>query len=806
MRIAIGGDVGFGTTTPDDILDIVTADPILIVRDTDTGASTSNARLRLAESGASDTLDLYWDVKADNTDSNFDFHIAEGTTSRLTIDRVTGNVGIGDTTVTEATLVVGNAGAGNIFLTLDTAGTTNNAVCWDNLGATLLYDCDSTPVDYAESFPVAQGVTFGDIVMTSEKMVTSATGAKVPRLVKATEGGNKKIIGVTSDNYHDFTSAGMEEINPSDNPLPVALNGRVPTKVTTVNGPINIGDPITASQIPGVGKKSTKPERVVGLALEKYSNPDPNAVGEIVVFINPHFGDPDVYLTDSGTLNISAPDANYNFTVSKNGQIVDRIGAFKEVVSAKIRTGLIDASQITSISLTSLSANIGSLTTNTAVFATDSITIAGENIRDFITGIVDERLAFQGLALEGYGIVSPLQTDGDNIVASLPAPDSSFIIRNSSQSAVASVDGQGNLSLLGSLIAKQLEVGSASISGKLSSKELEVSSDATISGTLRAKKIIAEDIEGLNITSSTVSANYITNNITNIYNSTASSAATNEQPLTTNSSQSGVSSQQLAVGSSSAVLNSLYAMTGTFQQGLMSFGPTSFFEASVADRLFVGSSLSLADNSINVLGSNLEIQPLRQGGVSFLSGLVEIDWEGNLRVEGNALFAKDVKVKGKLSANVIAPIPGKDLIFEFPELNPNNPSTGIKFRTGTGSATLSINNKGDLTASGAGTFAKLNLNFVGEAQALSPTEVIATGSAGTAFVRANQNELTVISPLISENSLIYITPIGQTGGRSLYLLRQTAEDEKLNGTEGSFTVGISSPAQQDTKFNFLIIN
>src|SRR3989344_3144796 len=52
-------------------------------------------------------------------------------TERMTIDSA-GNVGIGDNSPTEAELVIGSAGAGSIYLTLSTAGTTNNAVCWDN--------------------------------------------------------------------------------------------------------------------------------------------------------------------------------------------------------------------------------------------------------------------------------------------------------------------------------------------------------------------------------------------------------------------------------------------------------------------------------------------------------------------------------------------------------------------------------------------------------------------------------------------------------------------------------------------------
>ena len=165
----------------------------------------------------------------------------------------------------------GNVGInGYLTFNLATAGTTNDAVCWDNSGSSLLYDCDGTPADYAEIYPVTPTLFYGEIVSTTEEMVTTTIGTNVPRLAKATASENAKILGITSDNWHDFTSAGKDEINQSDNPMPVALNGRVITKVSTESGKIKIGDPITASSVPGVGMKAVEAGRVVGTALENF--------------------------------------------------------------------------------------------------------------------------------------------------------------------------------------------------------------------------------------------------------------------------------------------------------------------------------------------------------------------------------------------------------------------------------------------------------------------------------------------------------------------------------------------------------
>lgn len=64
--------------------------------------------------------------------------------------------------------------------------------------------------------------------------------------------------------------------------VPVALAGRVPVKVSTENGPINSGDLLTASSIPGVAMKATKAGQIVGQAMNSYSG---EGVGPVLVFV-----------------------------------------------------------------------------------------------------------------------------------------------------------------------------------------------------------------------------------------------------------------------------------------------------------------------------------------------------------------------------------------------------------------------------------------------------------------------------------------------------------------------------------------
>ncbi len=559
-----------------------------------------------------------------------------------------------------------------------------------------------------------------------------------------------------------------------ENERPMVIAGRIPVKITTANGNIRAGDPITSSNIPGVGMKATKAGRIIGIALQDYSNSDTSNVGKVLVLLNPTWQDPDVQIADSGYLSL-APTINNDFEVKRQtGETISRIGAFSDLVVAKIKAGYLEVGKITTETLLSASANISELSTDSLAISTENVTIAGQTLRNYIASIVEDVVSQN----EDTIIVAPiLSTDvispktGNNLAIKLRTNDknSKLEIQNASGSAVASIDAEGNASFSGQILASNVNA-----------------NDASFSGTLRAGRIIADNIEGLNINASTISANYITNN----YYYSTPSGSENTSYLANNPTSSG-----------SGSFNNLFAMRATFEQGLMAYGPASFYEASVADRLFVGSRLSLADSSINVLGGDLELQSLKQGGIAFVGGEVKIDTDGNLRVNGNAYFAKDLEIKGDLFASLLSPLPGRDFVIKLGKRDENeseNHDSSFVIKDASSSALLSVNNKGDLNASGAGTFNKLNISLVNKALALSPTEVVATGSAGTAEISPNREELTIRNSLVTKDSLIYITAKTSTSNESVYLLRQVPGE--------SFTVGISSPINKKVPFNWIIIN
>ena len=63
----------------------------------------------------------------------------------------------------------------------------------------------------------------------------------------------------------------------------LALAGQVPTKVTTENGPIKVGDLLTSSSIPGHAMKATDPK--IGTIVGKAMEPLESGSGKIVVLV-----------------------------------------------------------------------------------------------------------------------------------------------------------------------------------------------------------------------------------------------------------------------------------------------------------------------------------------------------------------------------------------------------------------------------------------------------------------------------------------------------------------------------------------
>ena len=152
-----------------------------------------------------------------------------------------------------------------------------------------------------------------------------------------------KILGVISD------APAVEGGQKGPNTVLVGLLGQLPLQVSSANGNINPGDPLTSSTKPGVAVKATNTGEIIGRAEEGYSNSDTNIIGTIQVSVNPSFADPNnalSHLAFDSNGNIASNSIDLSAPVMINGQNVS--GTIDNALSAISDTLASQSAQIAS--------------------------------------------------------------------------------------------------------------------------------------------------------------------------------------------------------------------------------------------------------------------------------------------------------------------------------------------------------------------------------------------------------------------------------------------------------------------------
>ena len=209
---------------------------------------------------------------------------------------VTNGINVSDAFITNAINIGANAIAGTNFsvnasgnITGTFAAATNDkALCHEGgAGATdAIEDCTAAATaDYAEKYPTAPGITYGQIVVPGSTLIATQDNnhgsQQIAQAILSSTPYQGPIYGVVSNNYGDFTSAG-NNIAELDNPMPVALVGRVPVSVVNENGSIAIGDFLATSSTPGAAMKATQAGRVIGMALENWNGEKDTVMVQVI--------------------------------------------------------------------------------------------------------------------------------------------------------------------------------------------------------------------------------------------------------------------------------------------------------------------------------------------------------------------------------------------------------------------------------------------------------------------------------------------------------------------------------------------
>jgi len=176
--------------------------------------------------------------------------------------------------------------------TLPSSGTSSVMVIASTDGAT------TSPSIVARGTITQGAADFGEwvIIEGSEKDyaagdLLSVSASSTGVFKKSSSPYDPRLAGVVSKTA-GFIGSG--DLAGREDAVIMALAGRVPVKVSGENGAIQMGDLITASSKPGIAMKSTKPGRVIGVALESFNPASPEEEGSIMVLVNPHWAMPPI--------------------------------------------------------------------------------------------------------------------------------------------------------------------------------------------------------------------------------------------------------------------------------------------------------------------------------------------------------------------------------------------------------------------------------------------------------------------------------------------------------------------------------
>jgi hypothetical protein len=695
--------------------------------------------------------------------------------------------------------------------------------------------------DLAEYYPTKDlTVEEGDIV--------SIDPAFSGHIRKATQ-PHQKTVGIISTNPAMILGNTPDKEN---NRL-VGLSGKVPVKVSSLNGPILIGDNIAASSLPGIGAKPNQEGYVVAQALEEFdpeklscqsvSNleevnwpgewwpskgicfelPGEIYIGAILAFVDRTYYNPDIHLTDTGDVYLEKEGEEFVLKDSE-GNIIERVGVFAQTTIAQLQAGLINAQEIITQKLTSQE-------------------------------IQTEEIDTQRISL------SEIDSEpGEDIVVSLTEDEAQsefgqLIVKGTDGAEVVTIDAQGNATFSGQATASRGKFGEL-LAQEMTSEEittdtLEVSQDATIAGTLYADKIVSEEIVGLQgkfgeLLAATVSAQKIQGleeRLAQLEAKPSPSPTPTPTPSPTPTPEPVIEEEPSATESGETdpmedieldpeiealvneILGSSLESTPQAQladvsgenldivNNLTVLGDTSLADTSIAGSLNVGGTMSLSNNSINTLTDTLYLQNLGLGGIDILAGKVRID------EQGNAVFEGDVTIKGRLALSEIEPLPDQDLVVDLtPEAEKEGEEeTENKFGQllvkgvddkivasidASGSAQFAgLDIKADYSATESGAIIAAHDNYLENGSYTPAIETNAT--AGVALLPANETEIQVYNPSVTELSLIYIVPTTDTQNKVLFV---KAKKGVTPEEKGWFKVAIDKAIKEDIQFNWWIIN
>ena len=535
----------------------------------------------------------------------------------------------------------------------------------------------------------------------------------------------------------------------------------------------------------------------------------------------------EIKLDSEGEVILAGSAGNYTVTAVGSGNPINKMLAAAQVITGKVKTGLVSTQEL----VVTQSASIASLSVT-------NMTVAGQNIREYIAGIVREQVNSTSPQIATGSAQIANLTSEELTTDNLTATDAS--ISGSLSTDIAMIDelSATNITSTGTTSLGVLMAQTATISGKLTAENLEVAGstrlaileaqqatvgdiraqtadlmNATISGTLYAENIydlngkIAAALQEPSI------MDIITNNLpeplpeadpVSVYDSVESAG------YTINPDMLAITGSEISFADGDVLLTAQAAYVEKYLQvnGLAYIAQS----LGVGEDIILGTTTTISDRSLAFTPTTAEdsifyFQPSGLGKLDFLAGTMTIE-SGAVAINGSLNVAGTTKTETLLT-NLIQPADFGNP-FQVQVAGASSQSGEIKKsrfeiinELGTPVATISAEGKANF-AGGIGIGSE-TLNPADVASGSSAT-VSTNKTSGKARLQAGVTQITIEAEQITEGSLVYVTPVGSTQNQVLYVKSQTAENPETSDKEGKFVVGFDQAIGSDVNFNWWVVN
>ncbi|TXH02004.1 MAG: LamG domain-containing protein [Candidatus Moraniibacteriota bacterium] len=664
----------------------------------------------------------------------------------------------------------------NASLQINTYADDNERLCHSGAdGATLsnitIRDCTVAGEDFAEWALIDRPSEPGELVYTlgpdpNNPNQTLKTISSEPYQL---------VTGVISTNpYIDVL--GDEQYKNVPNARPIALAGRVPVKVSIEGGVIKTGDPLTASSLPGVAMKATKAATIIGFAEEDYDGTTkitPQVLDQERIY-NSDLDDRTAYNSDPSNWPEGVGKIMMDFKITyhdpdiyltSTGDLhITKTGS--DYQTEHVERGLIDRIGAYS-DLFAANVQAGLLTVNEIIAS--NIKIDNLNLGEYIRSIIQNELQTAPL--------SPLAGD-------IPAPINGPVTITSDSSAQSlptlTVEGGVEATTVSARIAKIQEIQTEKITAR----------------DIVADTITANTIVGLDAKIASLSAGISESDFETISDRIKSRLASltggdaNSQDIPAPEPLPDTVIEYSELSTSSATLASADIDFATINNYLAVIGQATITTLDVTNGLYT--------DTINS----------KTGRLALAEDTLLIDSDGQVMING------DLTVSGKILADS----------GEFNSLSLGTPSSATS-SSALGQLLAVYNEQGQavatIDASGSANLASLTTNMITIASpSVASQSSLATllgtaqsnSTAGENTLTTPNTELTIESPYVTTNSLVYLTPTTNTDNKVLFVKSKTSCDPQTPNSSQqtppctpSFTVGIDGAASSDISFNWWII-